>query len=759
MSSAEFAEPALSPIPLELVIQIASQVARPDLARLLRVNTFFHKACVKLLYTEVHDVAAFNTSLGLTYRYPPLQNTCYAEHVRCLEVRAKPHTCCDLPRQPLPGLEVLRLEYRGLNTDVQGVPRFISAAAAYDAQTLVICSPSTLREDAAPASDIASKLDSAHLVLLFREVKLERLLGATLGTYTPRKRHSLTIVLHFEESQPKQIIDTLLTLCKCLANTDQPPLSNHRLQRVCFVIGGTKLTRRGIQELLKSLNTHMAGHRAAAKETRASASNPTAPAAPSEAGISVTPAPGSDTGDAVESDEVLPPPAIELLLMSEYLRDQRSRYVFSELDIRKHYDNMGRSKLTGPSDIRRLVATHVDVLLLSSLLDSTLFSSPGYVHSGSGFQGGHPLHQPIEFEQGDWFDSDSDSAIAWDSDSSQPGEEDASDDYGYGYGHQYDPEYGDGDYDDYDDHAGPADPAYTPTQAQVDQFGADGDITYSGDSPDLSESASGIHYDSEGYPIEQAYHDCYDSSASQSDHNDQSEYCDHADPGDSQDPEDYFNEDDQYCDDRDGGLEDYLDQEDDFVEEEDDCLDQEDDFVDEVDDFVDQEDDFVDQQDGIVDHDSDFLEQEDDLENEQDDYVEQEHTGLASEDDFVQEVNVYIEQDNERDYSGPEDDHAPSTSGVSEEDNDYVDQEDEDVEQEDEYVDQEDDYFEQEDGYVEEDHCDDVGYDSGGYNNGGCDGGGYDDGGYDEAVYDDYDDNDDYDDGCDDYDDGYDDDY
>lgn len=361
MTSFTYAEPALCPIPLELLVEIASHLPRADLARLVRVNTFFRAALLQHLYAEVIDVAAFHSRSGMKHHRPPLEK--YAKHVRCLEVRAKPFACCEGPEHPLPALQVLRLEYAGLDIDTADeVPRFCSSDA-YEPDTVVVCSPSTMRKDATPAKEIAEKLERAKFVLHLRE-RPELLLGALLGAYTPRSRSEVTMILNFLADR-KETVDALLETCRCLANLDQAPLDNHQLRRVCFVVGGVEFSDTAREELAKGLSKQMAKHRTVA-------ALPDAVSIP-DTNMDATSAHAVDDS-AIVVEEVLPPPDIEILHLEEYLRDKRSRHVLSRTDIMRHYAMLKGNGTVQHNDMLWLLAAHEEMSPVTRLLEPTQYS-------------------------------------------------------------------------------------------------------------------------------------------------------------------------------------------------------------------------------------------------------------------------------------------------------------------------------------------------------------------------------------------------
>lgn len=101
----------LSPLPVELLQAIAATLPQADLARLLRVNSFFHAAIVKLVYVRVPAVVLHRRKRRGVHARPPLKNAHYAAHVRCLDAGLVARRCCrPWGRLSLPALEVLRLD-------------------------------------------------------------------------------------------------------------------------------------------------------------------------------------------------------------------------------------------------------------------------------------------------------------------------------------------------------------------------------------------------------------------------------------------------------------------------------------------------------------------------------------------------------------------------------------------------------------------------------------------------------------------------
>lgn len=121
----------LTSLPAELIAVVASHMPNSSLAGLMRANKFFYNLCLKLLYTEVdeHIITSWSDE-GVVHRRPSLRNPDHARLIRCLQVLARPETCCALRPFTLLNLEVLRLEFGGqFETSGGGVPEFASTNA------------------------------------------------------------------------------------------------------------------------------------------------------------------------------------------------------------------------------------------------------------------------------------------------------------------------------------------------------------------------------------------------------------------------------------------------------------------------------------------------------------------------------------------------------------------------------------------------------------------------------------------------------
>lgn len=141
-------DPVISPFPAEVLMHIAEDVARPDLARLLRVNSFFHQAFIKALYTRVPAVVVQNRPKGTLHKRPPFKLPQYAQHVRCLEVPVWPSSCCRVPSKlpRLPALEVISLEPalvhgKGSARNASAATEFCPLPSTLRAKTVVIRYP------------------------------------------------------------------------------------------------------------------------------------------------------------------------------------------------------------------------------------------------------------------------------------------------------------------------------------------------------------------------------------------------------------------------------------------------------------------------------------------------------------------------------------------------------------------------------------------------------------------------------------------
>lgn len=71
--------PALSPFPIKVLTPIVSNLSRPDLARLMRVNSMFRYACAPFLYSRVRLGDAASPPL-------PLDQPFYFSLLRCLDI-------------------------------------------------------------------------------------------------------------------------------------------------------------------------------------------------------------------------------------------------------------------------------------------------------------------------------------------------------------------------------------------------------------------------------------------------------------------------------------------------------------------------------------------------------------------------------------------------------------------------------------------------------------------------------------------------
>lgn len=135
------ADPVLTPFPTEVLLHIAADVGKPDLARLLRVNSFFHQVFIKPLYAHV-PVVVIKQGKTEDHCRPPLASPEYAQHVRCIDVPVIPRPCCRAPTgQPvLPSLQVINLvaEPHGKGEDHR---KFCPPPVGLQAKTVVIRRP------------------------------------------------------------------------------------------------------------------------------------------------------------------------------------------------------------------------------------------------------------------------------------------------------------------------------------------------------------------------------------------------------------------------------------------------------------------------------------------------------------------------------------------------------------------------------------------------------------------------------------------
>lgn len=181
----------LSPLPVELLQVIVAQLPQEDLVQLLRVNSFFHAAVVKLVYVRVPAVvlrrgrkrragsapADLGAGIGAVDRgkgvhtRPPLKNAYYASHVRCLDAGLVARRCCrPWGRLVLPSLEVLRLDVAPHAPHPKPPPRRLTPAQR---RALIAGTPSKCPDTQALASRLPSGV-RAHTVVL-------RTLGHGLG--------------------------------------------------------------------------------------------------------------------------------------------------------------------------------------------------------------------------------------------------------------------------------------------------------------------------------------------------------------------------------------------------------------------------------------------------------------------------------------------------------------------------------------------------------------------------------------------------
>lgn len=100
-------KPALTSLPIELLIDIASRVPRADQSRLLRVSKLLHAAAVQVLYADIPDNVPLYPKVGPKVCFHlPLHIPSYAQHVHCL---SSTHPCCDRLPYDLPNLQVLKI--------------------------------------------------------------------------------------------------------------------------------------------------------------------------------------------------------------------------------------------------------------------------------------------------------------------------------------------------------------------------------------------------------------------------------------------------------------------------------------------------------------------------------------------------------------------------------------------------------------------------------------------------------------------------
>lgn len=356
-------------LPAALIATIASHATSSDIARLLRVNSLFHKACVKVLYTQVADIVFADTPPDgdprrrrpcYVHLRPPLDNVTYAQHVRCLDVRAHPEACCDHPPFTLPNLEVLRLRFDGNCNNGDTVPLLV-LADDYKPKTLVI-SLATFRKDSLPMAYLATKIQLAHLVLV---VKHHFLCDMAVSKCTPRNAHSVTIIIQVDTVDGT--LYALLMLCLRFANLDCCPFEYHRLQHVRFVLGGVDFSPSCYNQLLLSLQDHIKKYTfyKGRKMPFGKGIKPVFPPGPSS----------GDNADNVQRRVKLPPPAIELCSLDEYLSQPQSQLVLSEKDIMQHLHLYNQNRFNNPKLIKNYFEDyrHVGMIMRT---DMTPFGDP-----------------------------------------------------------------------------------------------------------------------------------------------------------------------------------------------------------------------------------------------------------------------------------------------------------------------------------------------------------------------------------------------
>lgn len=343
----------LTSLPPELIAVVASHMPKSSLAGLMRANKFFYNLCLKILYAEVDEhIITWWSDEGVVHRRPSLRM-----RVRCLQVLARPETCCALRPFTLPNLEVLRLEFGGqFETRRGGVPEFASTNA-YHPRTIVVELPHDVFYSGFPMAYLSSKMKTAQLVFLLRNFHYA---DGAVSNFTPRGARSVTILILFNRGQCtlNRVVSALVSICLRLANQDCTPFQYHRLQHVRFVVGGMQLSQACYDQLLRSLLKHIKRHsyykgrdmptQYAESET-ATTTGEDAPWLPDGPSADDTPYDPADRSQR-------PPPTIEIVPMDDYLARKSSRFVLSRDDLKLHYKLARENVISGAeavAEIRR----------------------------------------------------------------------------------------------------------------------------------------------------------------------------------------------------------------------------------------------------------------------------------------------------------------------------------------------------------------------------------------------------------------------
>lgn len=256
----------LSPLPVELLQEVVAQLPQEDLVQLLRVNSFFHAAVVKLVYVRVPAVVlkrgrkrragsapadlggavdAANRGKGVHTR-PPLKNAYYASHVRCLDAGLVARRCCrPWGRLVLPSLEVLRLDVAPHAPHPKPTPRRLTPAQrraliagtstkCLDTQALASRLPSGVRARTVVLRTLGHGLGlrveeevikSAERVVMFLKMPASVFdmepLPLTFAKEVPCSTPKLTVVLDCPR-QPDLAVDVMHALFQLCEIVDDP---------------------------------------------------------------------------------------------------------------------------------------------------------------------------------------------------------------------------------------------------------------------------------------------------------------------------------------------------------------------------------------------------------------------------------------------------------------------------------------------------------------------------------------------------------
>lgn len=213
---------SLTPFPVEVLLLVAENVPRPDLAQLSRVNTTFHQAAVKALYTHVPVVVLDAKQPSNTHYRPAFNKPEYARHVKCLDVPVFPLPCCEVLETfpELPSLEVIRLNDQYSHKHATGEEELCPLPADLRVRTVVLRYPAGLMA----GYEVPRKLleRSEHLVVFvdldhdFRN-RFGRFgsIVETLQCEIPECTRNLTIVLKPTSAAEWEYrtVSTLLRIC------------------------------------------------------------------------------------------------------------------------------------------------------------------------------------------------------------------------------------------------------------------------------------------------------------------------------------------------------------------------------------------------------------------------------------------------------------------------------------------------------------------------------------------------------------------